>query len=118
MRVNKYRLTYKTCELKVPSELIYWNLYGKKSTSYWLDSSKIINGYSRFSMMGNAENADDRVITYKANSYKVNITQNEIKTIVNNNILDYLDEELRSNVLINHDEDLPFGFLGGFIGYF
>ena len=118
MRINKYRLTYKSCELKVQSEIIYWNLYGNKSSSFWLDSSKIINGYSRFSIMGNAENSDDKIIKYKSNSNKVDITQMETKTIVNNNILDYLDEELRSNVLLNQDEDLPFGFLGGFIGYF
>ena len=117
MGVNEYRLTYKTCELKAQSEIIYWNLYGNKGSSFWLDSSKIINGYSRFSIMGSAEHDDDKIITYKANSDKVNITQRETKTIVNNNILDYLDEELRSNVLLNQNEGLPFGFLGGFIGF-
>src|SRR5437764_11568978 len=103
MRVNEYRLTYKICDLKVQSEIIYWNLYGNKSSSFWLDSSKIINGYSRFSIMGNAENSDDKIITYKTNSDKVNITQNGSKTILENNILDYLDEELRSNVLLNQE---------------
>src|SRR5438270_74733 len=83
MGVNEYRLTYKTCELKVQSEIIYWNLYGNKSSSFWLDSSKIINGYSRFSFMGSAANDDDKIITYKANSDKVNITQKGTKTIVN-----------------------------------
>src|SRR3954454_12328195 len=118
MSVNEYRVTYKTTDLEVESDIIFWNLYANKNFSFWLDSSKIINGYSRYSVMGIANNNDDTVVTYRSNSNAVSIIQNGTKTIINDNILDYLDEALRSNIILNKDERFPFSFLGGFIGYF
>src|SRR4051812_37085359 len=108
MRVNEYRVIYKTIELEVESEVMFWNLYANKNFSFWLDSSKIINGYSRYSIMGIANNNDDKVITYRSNSDAASIIQNGTKTILKNNVLDYLDEALRSNIIINKNENFPF----------
>ena len=83
---------------KSPEE-VFLSLYGKKEHTFWLDSSRVEKGLSRFSYMGEAKS----VISYSLDSSS-------------QDIFSCLSQQLEK---IRVDEaDAPFDFLGGFVGYF
>ena len=62
--MKKYFLYYeKLSNWKDPEE-VFVNLYGKKEHTFWLDSSKVEKGLSRFSYMGEAK----EIISYSLDS--------------------------------------------------
>jgi len=82
-------------------ELVFDNLFGKESCSFWLDSS-LTNAENRFSYMG----ASPKEIY----SYFVGNKQKPQEMFV------FLEKKLAQNLLTS--DKLPFPFVGGFVGYF
>ena len=97
--MKNYSLYYeKLSEWKDP-EKVFVSLYGKKEHTFWLDSSKVEKGLSRFSYMGEAK----EIISYSLDSKSKDIFLE-------------LNHELQKIKI--EKTSLPFDFTGGFVGYF
>jgi para-aminobenzoate synthetase len=75
-------------------------LFANEENAYWLDSS-MTNSSSRFSYMG----IPNEIITYS-------LTENS------QDIFSYLKEKLESKKIKETNSNLPFDFIGGYVGYF
>jgi len=99
------------------SESVFLSLYADDEYAFWLDSSKVGDGLSRFSYMGSNAGTLSKVIYYNAANKRLEIIERgEKETISGLSVFDYLEEQLRHYKC--GDAGLPFDFTGGFAGYF
>ncbi len=98
------------------SERVFVHLFGSQSTAFWLDSSRVEPGLSRFSFMGDATGPNSLLVQYSITDQKLTINCSGQTTHSRESIFSYLHRELdrRYNCL----EGLPFDFNCGFVGYF
>ncbi len=116
MHPNKLKLNVKKINQWIAPEHAFVHLIGHHPDAIWLDSSRLIEGFSRFSFMGNGAGP----LSYKV-SYHVTTNQTTVKNHTSikhypQTIFDFLTENLTN--LLPHDPSLPFAFIGGFVGYF
>lgn len=78
---------------------------------YWLDSSHLIEGYSRFSILG-IPRPEDEEITYHVEDNFISVKSGEETREIPGSLWDYL----KSKNLVRKNKKLPFDFQGGFIG--
>lgn len=98
----------------VDPESIFTGSFAKKEYSFWLDSSKVEKGLSRFSFMGDANTH----IRYSIVNKNLIITENGKEKKLQKSIFDFLEGELLKRQGRVSTYDLPFDFVGGFVGYF
>ncbi len=110
------QLHYKTLSVSTSAEYIYNALFSKDGPSFWLDSSRIDKGYSRFSFMGSAGGPRKNVISYNLHTGGIRFNKNEHETF-EVNIFEYLKQSIYAAPEIS-SPDLPFDFIGGYVGYF
>lgn len=89
------------------SEDIFLELFSQEKNSFWLDSQSGASSGSRFSFMGAVDDKD--VIKYHV---EPNVMEQEFGL----HFLEKLESALES-VVIETDEELPFDFRGGYVGY-
>jgi para-aminobenzoate synthetase len=94
---QKYFFSAEMLSEWIDPESIFINLYAGKDHAFWLDSSRVIEGFSRFSYIGEAA----KVIRY---------------AITDGDIFSILEKEL-SKIRIPKTT-YPFLFAGGYVGYF
>jgi para-aminobenzoate synthetase len=92
-------------------EQVFYHLYGKEPFAFWLDSSRVEEGLSRFSFIG----AGNQVLQYDVRAKKLLVAQDGEMKELDESIFDYLDREL-SRMQVSSPE-LPFDLNGGFVGY-
>ncbi|MBE9222447.1 aminodeoxychorismate synthase [Cyanobacterium stanieri LEGE 03274] len=120
VKVNNNKYQVYSCLIKGwrEPELIFKQFYNKSTNSFWLDSSMVAEGLSRFSFMGDTNNDDSFTIQYTVDDNKV-YTQNnqgEITTLNNIDFYGYLNDIIAKYAC--EDDRLPFNLCGGLIGYF
>jgi len=98
------------------SEQLFCNLFAESATAFWLDSSQVEQGLSRFSFMGDDRGANSLLVRYNTQNQELTVTQSDIITHHSVSIFDYLKQEIQSRTCSS--EDLPFDFNCGFVGYF
>ena len=99
-------------------------LYGQENASFWLDSSRVEAGLSRFSFMGGgmgggmggAGGPRSALVTYDQKTSEVTVIRSGSRRTFQADIYDYLAEELARRREVS--EELPFDFNCGFVGYF
>jgi para-aminobenzoate synthetase len=100
----------------VDPETAFIRLYGRRRFAYWLDSSLVSDGLSRFSYMGASGGPLSRVVSYDAaRGHVVARDAGSVGTHAES-IFSYLERELSS--LACAADDVPFDLAGGFVGYF
>ncbi|WP_324281944.1 aminodeoxychorismate synthase [Cyanobacterium aponinum UTEX 3221] len=114
---DKFKLFSQKLDFYVDSEIVFEHLYRDANPSFWLDSSMIAEGLSRFSYMGDCEGENSFFISYDVNTNTIIQFKKEEKKIIKNNIFDFLQQYL-DQYNNNYNLDLPFNFNGGFVGYF
>ncbi|MEX0732171.1 MAG: aminodeoxychorismate synthase component I [Aquisalimonadaceae bacterium] len=98
------RQVYGRCiDTSLTSEDLFAGLYGDAEDAFWLDSSLVEPGLSRFSFLGAAEPGDRLVCSLHPD------------TAADDDFLDQLAAAL--NVELRGGEDLPIPFLGGWVGF-
>ena len=103
-------------EAKWDAETVFNQLYSQNENSFWLDSSRVINDYSRFSFMGKCgEGKEDFSLTYRTHEELIVKKQGDQTEIIQSRIFEYLDELIESYPV--EEKDLPFKFRGGLVGY-
>lgn len=112
----------------IDAQSIFTNLYSTSPYSFWLDSSKTHPEFGRFSCMGIVNSRDDFVLEYSAlikqiKEYRVNNSQKTLQQTHNlrntpQTFLSFMSD-FASTITSTQETDihLPFGFIGGFIGY-
>ena len=100
----------------VDPETAFVRLYGGQRFAYWLDSSLVSDGLSRFSYMGASGGPLSRVVSYDTGRRRVVARDPGSVSTHAESIFSYLERELSN--LACAAEDVPFDLAGGFVGYF
>lgn len=102
-------------DIDADAEQVFNKFYGSSSSAFWLDSSAVIEGRSRYSFMGDTDGPNSEIIKYNVNSKIVTRVTHDASESVQESIFTYLQRSLRARK-IAHQEFLP-PFVGGYVGY-
>ena len=97
------------------AEELFYNLFTDSQNTFWLDSSRVEAGLSRFSFMGDDQGKHSSLVQYHVPTQELIVTKSGEITRYRESIFDYLKRELASRQCLS--ENLPFDFNGGFVGY-
>lgn len=97
------------------SETAYVNLFGSARPAFWLDSSLVAEGLSRYSFMGACTPENGELVSYDLPSGKLHVRRRGLVTVRSESIFDYLSRRI-AEMRVRRD-DLPFPFPGGYVGY-
>ncbi|WP_020139879.1 aminodeoxychorismate synthase component I [Streptomyces sp. 351MFTsu5.1] len=111
---------YDLLEVTVPgvvdTEAAYTELFGRSEYAFWLDSSRVEPGLSRFSFLGDASGPLSEVLTYRLADRAVRVRDEAGTHTEDGTVFDVLERRLAERRLT--DPGLPFDFAGGYVGYF
>lgn len=113
---RRWRLAARRFSGAVDSSVLFADLLADDSRTLWLDSSEVIPGISRFSIMGRCGPYGE-LVTARAGTQQVRVESSDgaVQT-KHTNLFDYLKTELdRKSIACT---DLPFDFAMGYVGYF
>jgi para-aminobenzoate synthetase len=100
----------------VDAEAAFLALFAESASCFWLDSSRVESGLSRFSFLGDGTGPLSERLTYRVADGLVHITAIDRETSEPGSIFDVLDDRLTSREI--DGPGLPFDFIGGYVGYF
>lgn len=100
----------------VDTEAVFLEFFESSPTCFWLDSSRVEAGLSRFSFLGDASGPLSEVLSYRISTGAVTVADADGVRVESGSIFDVLERRLRERQLA--DPDLPFDFSGGYVGYF
>ncbi|MCU1470881.1 MAG: aminodeoxychorismate synthase, component [Glaciihabitans sp.] len=100
----------------VPTEAAFTELFSDSGHSFWLDSSRVEEGMSRFSFLGDASGPLSEVLTYRVADQAVSVWNADGVHAESGSIFEVLDRRLAQRRI--PDPGLPFDFTGGYVGYF
>ncbi len=109
-----WQVEHRVIESGKTAEEIFENLFGDSDSAFWLDSSALRQGLSRFSFMGDGSGPRSCEVSYR-NGDPVIVKRGVEVSEEPTDILAFLDQQLQTRVIGN--ESLPFDFCGGFVGY-
>ncbi|MEA5582691.1 aminodeoxychorismate synthase component I [Nodularia harveyana UHCC-0300] len=113
---SQYEVCSKKLDIYPDAEQVFVNLFAEDTHAFWLDSSLVESGVSRFSFMGGSGGLNSLLIEYCTQSQEISITQLGTVTRRTESIFDYLKREINQRKCIS--DNLPFDFHCGFVGYF
>ncbi len=108
------RLHTRLLPFPVSTASAFSSLYGDSPWAFWLDSSDLRPGLSRFSFMG-APGPYGKRLSYDAQLQRLKIEEDGKSAIWNGDLLHYLEAERQR--FLPSSPPLPFDFHGGFVGY-
>ncbi|GLP82030.1 aminodeoxychorismate synthase component I [Mycobacterium antarcticum] len=95
----------------------YSSLFASGTQGFWLDSSSVVDGLARFSIMGNGDGPLAEHVTYSVADREVVVRRADgTAERVRQQFFDYLDDQLRAREVPAPD-GLPFEFNLGYVGY-
>lgn len=112
----KFELHKRKLNICPNTEQIFVHLFQQAPNAFWLDSSRVETGLSRFSFMGDGNGANSLLVRYHTQTQELIITQSDSVTSRTESIFDYLKREI--DLRRCQDLELPFDFNCGFVGYF
>jgi para-aminobenzoate synthetase len=109
-------LKVRRLDLEPDPERLFAELYGGSRSAFWLDSSLVSDGLSRFSYIGASGGPLSRIVSYDVGRRRVLTRDVRSVRTDDESIFSYLDRELSS--LACAAEGVPFDLAAGFVGYF
>jgi para-aminobenzoate synthetase len=106
----------RTLPFAVDAEAAFVTHYGDAEAAFWLDSSLREAGRARFSYFGAAGGPLSQIVTSSTASGELTVEKAGEVVTLEMSVFDYLERELAAHA-IQPPEELPFGFVGGFVGY-
>ncbi|MFS4096328.1 aminodeoxychorismate synthase component I [Streptomyces sp. AF1A] len=100
----------------VDSEAVFLELFADSPDSFWLDSSRVEAGLSRFSFLGDAGGPLSEVLTYRVGAAAVKARDAAGVRVLSGSVFDVLQARLRERAV--DPGSLPFDLTGGYVGYF
>jgi len=113
---QEFELCTRKLSLCHDTEQMFVHLFGNSASAFWLDSSRVESGLSRFSFMGDNSGENSLLIRYRTQGQELTITQSDTVSFKTEGIFDYLQREIERRRCPS--DDLPFDFNCGFVGYF
>ncbi|MDD1438541.1 gamma-glutamyl-gamma-aminobutyrate hydrolase family protein, partial [Dolichospermum sp. ST_sed10] len=113
---QEFELCTRKLNLCADTEQMFVHLFGKSANAFWLDSSRVESGLSRFSFMGDNSGENSLLIHYRTGSQQLTVTTSDTVICKTEGIFDYLQREIDRRHCSS--DDLPFDFNCGFVGYF
>ncbi|MCG6133675.1 MAG: aminodeoxychorismate synthase [Nostoc sp. LLA-1] len=98
------------------AEQTFIHLFGQDINAFWLDSSRVETGLSRFSFMGGSGGKHSLILHYSTKNQKIIINQSGKITYSKESIFEFIKQQINHRNCQSHD--LPFDFNCGFVGYF
>ena len=115
-RRTPYQILVRQIPVEPAPEDAYRELFAAGNHSFWLDSSRVIGGLSRFSFMGSAGPLAEYV-TYRVADRTVTVQRSTGEPEqLQQGLFDYLETQLRRRALAT-PAGLPFDFNLGYVGY-
>ncbi|MEV7687299.1 aminodeoxychorismate synthase component I [Streptomyces bungoensis] len=100
----------------VDTEAVFLELFADSPNSFWLDSSRVEAGLSRFSFLGDATGPLSEVLTYRVDAKAVKARDASGVRVLSGSVFDVLEARLRERAV--DPGSLPFDLTGGYVGYF
>ena len=113
---NGLKIHYRELPFFCDPEAVFFHLFSEEPVAFWLDSSRVEQGLSRFSFMGSAGGPFGWLVEYSIATGELIVNQNGTQSRSKQSIFDHLDQELRRFRVVT--DELPFDFNCGFAGYF
>ena len=113
---EKFELYTRKLDICPNTEQIFVQLFGDAANAFWLDSSRVELGLSRFSFMGDGSGVNSLLVRYHTQTQEIIITQSDTVTRRTESIFEYLKREIDCRFC--QSDELPFDFNCGFVGYF
>ncbi|MFG2960591.1 aminodeoxychorismate synthase component I [Streptomyces sp. NPDC048291] len=115
--VPAYRLHTRQIAGAVDTEAAFTRLFAASPRAFWLDSSLVEEGRSRFSFLGDDSGPLAEFVRYDVTAGRCEVERaGRPPRKVSASVFDYLKRQLDSRRV---DADgLPFDFTGGYVGYF
>ncbi|MFC1429397.1 aminodeoxychorismate synthase component I [Streptacidiphilus sp. N1-3] len=112
-----YRVHSRRLPLRPDAESAYRELFAESAHGFWLDSSAVIDGLSRFTFMGDGSGPLAEYLTYRVADGAVDVEYADgRRERVEQPFFDYLADQLRVRQ-VPTPAGLPFDFNLGYIGY-
>ncbi|RSS80769.1 aminodeoxychorismate synthase component I [Streptomyces sp. WAC06614] len=116
-RTGAYRVHVEKLGLLPDAETVYRELFAGNDHGFWLDSSSVIEGLSRFSFMGDGTGPLSEYLTYQVLERTVRVHRPGGRDeLVAQSVFTYLEDQLAKR-RIPVPEGLPFEFNLGYVGY-
>ncbi|MBD2199419.1 MULTISPECIES: aminodeoxychorismate synthase component I [Calothrix] len=113
---QNFELYTRKLDIFPDTEQIFVQLFQDSVNAFWLDSSLVESGLSRFSFMGDGSGINSLLVRYHTQTQELIITQSNTITRRQESIFDYLQREIDERRCKSNE--LPFDFNCGFVGYF
>jgi para-aminobenzoate synthetase len=110
-------MLFRPVATRADTEAIFRRLFAGSPECFWLDSSLVQPGLSRFSFLGDTSGPLGETLTYRVGDAGVTVTDAAGTRSEPGSAFDVLGRRLRER-RIDGDDTLPFGFTGGYVGYF
>ncbi|MGW1779261.1 aminodeoxychorismate synthase component I [Streptomyces sp. NPDC002143] len=112
-----YRLHTRRIAEAIDAETAFTRLYAGSPRAFWLDSSRVEEGLSRFSFFGDDSGPLAEFVRYDVEAGRCEIERAGRPTRkVRASVFDYLKRQLANRQV--DATGLPFDFTGGYVGYF
>ncbi|AXG81663.1 aminodeoxychorismate synthase component I [Streptomyces paludis] len=112
-----YRLHTRRIATAVDTEAAFTRLYADAPKAFWLDSSQVEEGRSRFSFLGDGSGPLAEFVRYDVETGVCEIErEGRPPRTVRTSVFDYLKQQLTARHV--DPGELPFDFTGGYVGYF
>lgn len=103
-------------ETDADTESVFLGLFADHPACFWLDSSRVEAGLSRFSFLGDTTGPLSEVLTYRTGSGVVTVQAEGGVRVEPGSIFDVLEQRLGDRRIPS--TELPFDLTGGYVGYF
>ncbi|MFJ6554149.1 aminodeoxychorismate synthase component I [Streptomyces luteogriseus] len=112
-----YRLHTRRVTGAVDAEAVFGRMFAGSARAFWLDSSLVEPGRSRFSFLGDDQGPLAEFVRYDVDAGRCEIERaGRPVRRVRASVFDYLKRQLRNRRV--DATGLPFDFTGGYVGYF
>ena len=114
---SERKLVTRTLDRWVDPQIAFERLFARSTYAYWLDSSSVVPGYSRFSVMGDASGPDDAVLLYDTHARRLQTIRRGLRKT---ELVESLLPEIRKLLgpVSGMEPALPFDFQTGLVGFF
>jgi para-aminobenzoate synthetase len=113
---NHYQLRVIPVPGMLDTKSTFEELFAGRPGAFWLDSSSVVPGLSRFSILGCADGPLGETISYDVRRKEIRVRGSQTEqTICGTTLFDYVEEQVSRRRVPDHG--FPFDFALGYVGY-